>query len=82
MEQKRCIDPGQVGVAFNQHPAGSGDLRAVSVTLEYWPTGSQVTLVSDHRNFGRVWNTESTARLWEQAFKMLETQVTNPSVRS
>jgi hypothetical protein len=77
MEQMRRIDPGLVGVAFNSANADSGELRAMSVTLQYWPTGNQVTVVSDPRSL-QVWNTEYTARLWEQAFRLLEAQVVNP----
>lgn len=74
MESQK-VDPNMIGVAFDTGPAAGGG--AVSVTLEHWPTGKQVTLVADARNFGPVWNTESTARLWEQAFKLLETEVAN-----
>jgi len=73
MEPKR-VDPNLIGVAFDACP---GDGGAISITLQHWPTGKQVTLVSNPRNFGPVWNTESTARLWEQAFKLLETEVSN-----
>lgn len=77
MEQMRRIDPGLVGVAFNSASVDRGELRAMSVTLQYWPTGNQVTVVSDPRSL-QVWNTEYTARLWEQAFRLLEAQVVNP----
>jgi hypothetical protein len=80
MEQKARVDPEMIGVAFNAHPADLGaETDAISVTLEHWPTGKQVTLVSNIRNFGAVWNTETTARLWEQAFKLLEIEVTKAS---